>query len=310
VSKMLTVAVIIGILAASQPVMAAGVNSHDVELSFLVIGDWGMHGIRGQRRVAAAMDTLAARTRVDFIISTGDNFYPAGVYGSNDPLWEKTFVKVYNLPHLRTLPWYVTLGNHDYLGDIHAEMEYGRNHPRWHLPAEYYHKSFISDPPLAQFFFLDTNAFIDKYHARPGRYHHINDQDPAAQLQWLRGQLQHSAAVWKIVVGHHPVYSSGRRHGDTGKLKKVLPPLFAEFGVQAYFSGHDHHLEYYRLQGHTGYIISGAGAGHRTIRARRHSLFAASTTGFVHVTLDRNDMTVRFIDADGNELYKYSVAPE
>jgi tartrate-resistant acid phosphatase type 5 len=309
-SRTLAVALILCILAAPQPVMAGDVNSHDGKLSFIVIGDWGMHGSRGQKRVAAAMDALAARTRIDFIISTGDNFYPAGVYGVDDPLWKRSFINVYNLPHLRTLPWYVTLGNHDYLGDIHAEMEYAQNNPRWHLPATYYQQAYSSDPPLARFFFLDTNAFIDKYHARPGRYHHINEQDPAAQLQWLRGELQHSTAVWKIAVGHHPVYSSGRRHGDTEKLKKALPPLFEEFGVQAYFSGHDHILEYYRPQGRTGYIISGAGAAHRTLRQRRYSLFAASTTGFVHVALARDNMTVRFIDADGNELYKYSVAPE
>ena len=290
--------------------MAAGGNGYGGTLSFIVIGDWGMHAGRGQRRVAAAMDALAAKTRIDFIISTGDNFYPSGVSSTDDPLWSRTFEEVYDLPHLKTLPWYVTLGNHDYLGDIHAEIEYGRDHPRWHLPDTYYQHTFFSNPPLAQFFFLDTNAFINFYHARPGRYSHINDQDPAAQLRWLRGQLQHSAAVWKIAVGHHPVYSSGRRHGDTKKLKKILPPLFAEFGVQAYFSGHDHDLEYYRPPGQTGYIISGGGAGHRTVRPRSYSRFASSTIGFVHVTLDSDDMTVRFIDADGRELYKYTVAHE
>lgn len=296
-------------LAAAYPSCPARAADTQGRLSFLVIGDWGKQGNRPQKRVAAAMDDLAARTRVDFIVSTGDNFYPAGVKSPHDPLWRKTFEEVYGLPHLKVLPWYVSLGNHDYLGDVRAEIAYGRIHPRWHLPAPYYTHSFSAGGPLAQLFFLDTNAFIAYYRARPDRYNRIDAAGSGEQLDWLRRQLRESRAVWKIVIGHHPVYSSGF-HGDTEELKTLLPPLFGQFGVQAYFSGHDHDLEYYRPQGGTAYIVSGGGSGHRWIWSRRGGRFSAATSGFVHVALDRESMTVRFLDEQGRELYRRTIRNE
>ncbi|MEJ2760547.1 MAG: tartrate-resistant acid phosphatase type 5 family protein [Gammaproteobacteria bacterium] len=295
-------------LAAACPSGPARADAQE-RLSFLVIGDWGKQGNRPQKRVAAAMDALAARIHVDFIVSTGDNFYPAGVKSPDDPHWRKTFEEVYDLPHLKSLPWYVSLGNHDYLGDVRAEIAYGKTHSRWRLPAPYYSHSFSSASPLAQLFFLDTNAFIAYYRARPDRYNRIDAADTGGQLNWLRRQLRESRAVWKIVIGHHPVYSSGF-HGDTRELKTLLPPLFRQFGVQAYFSGHDHDLEYYRPPGGTAYIVSGGGSGHRWIWSRRAGRFTAATSGFVHVALDRDSMTVRFFDEKGRELYRRIIKPD
>lgn len=298
----------LALFALAVPAAAEPGNGDDT-LSFLVIGDWGMHGSRTQRRVAAAMDAVAAASRIDFIISTGDNFYPAGVASKDDPLWRRAYEEVYDLPNLRHLTWYVTLGNHDYLGDVDAELDYARDHPRWHLPRTYYQYTTPGSPPLVQLFFLDTNGFINGYHARPDRYRHIKRAAAADQLSWLRRQLAQSRATWKIVVGHHPVYSSGRHHGDTPELRRLLPPLFAEYGVQAYFAGHDHDLEYYRPPGATAYIISGGGAGHRTVTPRRDSRFAAASAGFVHVSLDPGRMTLRYLDDKGRELYSATMKP-
>lgn len=303
-----TFLLLLGLAAAHAPgpVLAAAGR---VRLSFLIIGDWGRQGDRTQKRVAAAMDAVAARTPVDFIVSTGDNIYPAGVKSPDDPLWRKTFEEVYDLPHLKALPWYVSLGNHDYLGDVRAEIAYGGIHPRWHLPAAYYQHSFPAGGSLAQLFFLDTNAFIGSYRARPDRYHRIDATDPDEQLEWLRRRLRESGAVWKIVIGHHPVYSSGF-HGDTEELMALLPPLFRQYGVQAYFCGHDHDLEYYRPEGGTAYIVSGGGSGHRWLWPRRGSRFSAATEGFVHVALDRDSMTARFYDDRGRELYRRAMRSE
>lgn len=45
-----------------------------VELSFLLIGDWGLSGIN-QTIIASQMGDWAARSRSSFVVALGDNFY-------------------------------------------------------------------------------------------------------------------------------------------------------------------------------------------------------------------------------------------
>jgi len=74
---------------------------------------------------------------------------------------------------------------------------------------------------------------------------------------WLQAELGQSVADWKIILGHHPVYSAGS-HGITEDLLEELDPLMRQYGVQILFSGHDHNKQLIRLQG-LNYVISGAG---------------------------------------------------
>ena len=48
-------------------------------LTWLTVGDWGRGGESGQRAVAQHMAKWASATASAFIVSTGDNFYPAGL---------------------------------------------------------------------------------------------------------------------------------------------------------------------------------------------------------------------------------------
>lgn len=58
--------------AASAAQLPAG-------LTWLTVGDWGRGGESGQRAVAQHMAKWASATASAFIVSTGDNFYPAGL---------------------------------------------------------------------------------------------------------------------------------------------------------------------------------------------------------------------------------------
>ncbi len=276
----------------------------NTSLQFIVIGDWGTPGSEGQKLVAAQMNALAASSPVAFIVTTGDNFYERGVQSTDDSLWRTTFENIYSLPALKDIPWYVTLGNHDYRGDIQAQIEYSKNHPNWNLPGTYHTRDFkVNGQTSVRILFLDTNPFIKRYRSRPDIYYRIGEQDAGAQIKWMKETLGDSDALWKIAVGHHPVYSAGH-HGNNPDLQDLLPGLFEQYKVQAYFAGHEHHLEHSRSAGHTRYYISGGGSRSRPVSKPEHSRFATSSLGFAHVTLDSVCMQVSFINERGEELYQ------
>ena len=67
----------------------------DSVLNFIVMGDWGRNGADHQKEVARQMDITATMYNTQFIISTGDNFYPSGVISEWDPLWRYSFEDIY-----------------------------------------------------------------------------------------------------------------------------------------------------------------------------------------------------------------------
>merc|ERR1712203_1026567 len=68
---------------------------------------------------------------------------------------------------------------------------------------------------------------------------------------------QNSNADWKLVFGHHPIYTAGS-HGTTQVLLAELDPLMRSHGVQMYFAGHDHSKQLIQHRG-LNYVVSGAG---------------------------------------------------
>ena len=37
---------------------------------------------------------------------------------------------------------------------------------------------------------------------------------------------------WKIVIGHHPLYSSSKRYGKTDAIRRVLEPVLHQHNVK------------------------------------------------------------------------------
>ncbi|KAK4790004.1 hypothetical protein SAY86_017308 [Trapa natans] len=77
----------------------------DSSLSFLVVGDWGRKGGYNQSAVAVQMGNVGEKLDVDFIISTGDNFYDNGLLGLDDPAFYESFSRIYNADSLQK-QWY------------------------------------------------------------------------------------------------------------------------------------------------------------------------------------------------------------
>ena len=274
-------------------------------LNFLVFGDWGRKGEKDQTDVATQMSIAAKEIDAKFIISVGDNFYDDGVKSVDDPQWQTSFENVYTAPSLQ-VPWRVILGNHDYHGNCDAQIEYSKTSSRWNMPARYYTRSEPVDASTAvDFFYLDTTPMkADADKGVPA--HHFDGQDISRQLAWLESALSASTAPWKIIVGHHPIYSSGM-HGDTPYLVDHVLPLMEKYHVQAYFNGHDHDLQHLQT-GKVNLFCSGAGSKPRaTVKETPQTKFAKGCPGFIAATLHADKLDVRMIDDQGKLLYATSV---
>lgn len=274
-------------------------------LHFLLLGDWGRQGKHHQSDVAAQMARAASERRCRFIVSVGDNFYEDGVSSVNDPQWQTSFENIYRAPSLQ-VPWYVILGNHDYRGEPEAQLQYANTRPRWRMPARYYTaKEPLPGDATVEFFFIDTSPFLQSYHWEPEYRVQVSKQKTEPQIAWLDQALGASKAAWKIVIGHHPIFSGGE-HGDTAELVRDINPLLKKHDVFVYINGHDHDLQHI-VRDEINYFTTGAGSQVRLPGATKGTLFDRGIPGFMAVALTPAAMKVDFIDYAGKTLYHTEV---
>lgn len=274
-------------------------------LNFLVFGDWGRNGQADQVEVAAQMAKAAKLVDARFVISVGDNFYENGVASVTDAQWQTSFENVYHDAALQ-IPWQVILGNHDYHGNCDAQIAYGKTSPRWHMPARYYLRTErVTADITADFFYLDTTPMLKGYYKDVNTKDRVITQDVPKQLAWFKEALAASKAKWKIVVGHHPIYSGGE-HGGSPELIKAILPLLEKHKVQAYFNGHDHDLQHL-MAGTVNLFCSGAGSVVRPAKSTERTKFALGTPGFTTVSLQADKMDIRMIDSHGTLVYSATV---
>lgn len=288
----------------------------DGSLSVLVVGDWGRKGTYNQSQVAKQMGVTTEKMDIDFVISTGDNFYSDGLIDANDPAFDQSFTDIYTAPTLQKT-WYTVLGNHDYRGDALAQLSpiLNARDSRWFCM-----RSYILDTDTADFFFIDTTPFQDKYFTDPKD--HVYDwrgvlprgKYLSTLLKDLELALTTSNAKWKIVVGHHTIKSASD-HGNTEELvEKVLPILEAN-GVDLYINGHDHCLEHISSsESPLQFLTSGGGSkawrGVYNWDNPTEMKFFYDGQGFMTMQITHHQIEINFYDISGNILHKWSAAPK
>ncbi len=263
-------------------------------IEVIAYGDAGK-GNEDQYTNAALMADYAGNTgffsgngnSIDFVINLGDNFYPDGVTSVDDPKWNTYFESVYAYDSLK-LPFYTILGNHDYYGNITAQLNY--NSPdgiRWQMPSRFYKETRTIEPgTTAEFYFLDTERLF---------------YGDAEQLVWLKENLENSTARWIIVSGHKPLYSYSK-HGPNGTLITRLRPLF-DNKVDLYISGHEHDIQIIEPIKGVNYIVNGAGGGSRESGIADNTILAMGRTGFVGLLMSANDLVCRVISTNDGLVY-------
>lgn len=255
----------------------------DKTIRVLAFGDFG-NGSSNQKQVAAAMQKFHRQTPFDFAVTLGDNFYSYGMESTSDPRWKTWWDELYDPLGIQ---FYATLGNHDwgFADSPAAEILYARQSPSWRMPAPYY--TFTAGP--VQFFAMDTNEVSE------------------AQLLWLRDELAKSRARWKLVYGHHPIYSDGAHLNNPGLIRRLLPVLKGKADV--YLAGHDHDLQHLKEDGGVHFFVAGGGgAGLRPPKPGPRSLFAKDAHAFCVLDVDDKQMKVRFIDTALSQLYEATLS--
>jgi tartrate-resistant acid phosphatase type 5 len=281
----------VGILAQ---VDAGRVLPADHSLHVVAFGDFGT-GSAHQAAVARAIAERNIKLPFDMGITMGDNFYLCGVRSVTDPKWKRRWEDFYTP---LGFPFYATLGNHDYghppiicpaeRGSPAAEVDYTSHSQSWRMPARYY--TFKAGPVL--FIAIDTEGWS------------------GAQLTWIEKTLAASAndpeIKWRIVYGHHPIYTSGVHLNERriGELRARLLPVLKAAHVDAYICGHDHDLERLRSDGMEFLICGGGGAKLRGFIGQKEkiSTFTASKNAFADLVIDAHTFTAQFLDTNLNAL--------
>ncbi|KAL8042726.1 hypothetical protein ABFX02_09G071900 [Erythranthe guttata] len=286
----------------------------DGTLTFLVVGDWGRKGDFNQSQVAFQMGKIGDELDIDFVVSTGDNFYDNGLNGENDSNFLESFSNIYTANGLQK-QWFSVLGNHDYRGDAVAQLSpfLRKIDSRWLCL-----RSFVVNAEIAELFFVDTTPFVEEYFTSPED--HVYDwrgvspvkSYTANLLKDLESALKESSATWKIVVGHHAIRSVGH-HGDTQELIDQLLPILQANKVDLYMNGHDHCLE--RISDQKSpiqFLTSGAGSkawrGDVSTSNNAGVNFFYDGQGFMSVKLTQSDVEIVFYDVFGRLLHRWTMS--
>src|SRR5262245_2291245 len=211
------------VLAYAQDIL---LPAKEDSVKFAVIGDNGT-GDKPEYQIADKLSVAHKRFPFSFVVMMGDN-----LYGGETPAdFEKKFAKPYKALLDSGVKFYATLGNHD---DPARQTPY----EKFNMQGKHYYT--FKPKNGVRFFSLDSN-YMDK-----------------RQLDWFESELKASVSDWKIIFFHHPIYSSGEKHGSNIELRSAIEPLMIKYGVDVVLTGHEHFYERIKPQQGIHYFIVGS----------------------------------------------------
>lgn len=253
-------------------------------VSFTVVGD-----TQGNPKVWGRIAGLMQRERPSFLIHVGDMVQ----YGPHKDDWTDEFFRP-AAQLFRFYPIYPAIGNH--------EMNHNWFYQYFCLPQPEWFYTVKKGNVL--FVFADTNKDI-----LPG----------SAQYKKLENLLASAGENWKIVIHHHPVYTSsensygnswfqGQQHGDPNEMH--LKKLYETYGVDLVFCGHIHMYErtwpivndQIDYENGVTYVTTGGGGGSLDKAAANKTWFSAKTRAthhFLDITITGKHLFAKAIDTTG-----------
>jgi hypothetical protein len=270
------------------------------DVDFLVIGDSGS-GSLAQHAVSAAM----ARERVDLVLHTGDIAYPVFEDGQIDLRCFGPYE-----PHMRGVPYYFTVGNHDFYNGDRAYLE------AFWLPTnsvtgtEHYYSFDQGDAHFVSLFV--------PWHGVSQFGTVLPDGRRSAPYRWLTNDLAGTTKPWKVVFFHQPIRTSGPHilddydasgRSDIEELREALLPALASSGVQLVFMGHDHAWERFAPTNGVHAVVTGGGGAVLYPLYRRESGSAQFVYAhhFVRARLRGEVMHLEAVSPEGRIMDQFTV---
>lgn len=264
-------------------------------VTFTVVGDTQNSPI-----VWGKIARLMLRERPSFIVHVGDMVQ----YGPHKVDWYDEFFRPAS-ELFRFYPLYPAIGNHE------------MNHPWFYQyfnlpPPEWFYTVKKGD---ALFIFADTNKDI-----LPG----------SEQYRRLEKILASSGEKWKIMVHHHPVYTSSEDaygntwfqtqvHGDPNVMQ--LKTLYGNYAVDLVLNGHMHMYErtwpLFRenvdYDNGVVYVTTGGGGGKLDQAGINRTWYAARTRSchhFLSISITDNVLFANAIDTLGTTFDSWTITKE
>jgi 3',5'-cyclic AMP phosphodiesterase CpdA len=259
----------------------------DDHVTFAAVGDNGSGG-RQAMAVAEQMARTYQRTPFGLVALLGDICY----YGNFADRFDDVFARPMGPLLGAGVGFELAIGNHDEalrhsdrgLAEIEAELRLlgtpGRYYRTTHGPAD--------------LFYLDSSV--------PG----VFGDDASVQWQWLDDTLASSENQWRIVLLHHPPYSSGK-HGSTAGAREVLEPILRRHRVDLVLAGHDHHYERTHPIDGTTYVVSGGGCKTTSVGRSGFTAVAESSLEFLHIDITGDRLDARAIRPDGSLVDRFEL---
>jgi 3',5'-cyclic AMP phosphodiesterase CpdA len=258
-------------LGQGRSAAAAAAPVQQPVLKFAILGDTGT-GTKPQYEVASRLAGMRSTFPFEFVIMLGDNMY--GGESARD--FQDKFEKPYQALLSAGIKFYASLGNHDVPERQIIYKPFNMDGQRYYT---------FKPKEGIRFFALDSN-YMDK-----------------KQLDWLDKELKNSGSEWKICFFHHPLYSSGEKHGPSIELRKAVEPLLVKYGVDVVFSGHEHFYERIKPQNGIQYFILGNSAKVRKDGIVTESPITAKgfddDNAFMVAEISGDDMSFRTISRTG-----------
>jgi len=266
-----------------------------ISVRFANIGDYGW---RGPHELAIA--NLVKSWQPDFIVTSGDNDYPTGSVDAIDNNIG-TYYHEYIYPYKGSYGkgatqnrFFPAIGDHDWYSLTCAkESCTGPYFDYFTLPGNERYYEFAQGP--VHLFVLNSNE-----HEPDGFL------PTSTQGRWLQQQLAAATEPWKIVVSHHPPYSSGGVHGSINSARWP----YKAWGANVVISGNDHTYERLIVDDFP-YFVNGLGGNtpytFTTPALPQSQVRYNGGNGALLAEATPLTMTFRFVNEKGDLIDKYTL---
>jgi tartrate-resistant acid phosphatase type 5 len=313
----------------------------------------------GLRSVADAMRQVCDLEGCDFAAMLGDNIYPDGATGGRDDRDAQRFRDLFIEPFAALgadrpgFRIYAVLGNHDWRtsrdGAL-AQVKFLKHTPPFYMDGLFYRAKPLPAGDDVEIFAIDTEMLLAATTVRKAvladdasEVAHERLEQPHAWVKpatdaernmaaWLEAALRSSKARWKIVIGHHPLWStSGGKFEQAKSLRRLILPALCRH-ADLYLAGHEHTLEVHTddcseaIPGERFdplvHVVSGSAAKMRPINSafsrhqqrsnpQLHTLYAKGLVwGFAHLTFERDRVRVKIVETASDGSGRSSVGFE